>query len=169
MKSIAEKLRERLGVQSNGQTRHSSSDRINRGGSSASSSYDFIQIGGAGDRESATAGLRIACAIYLRATEQCYINYQSAGIAVFEILIGEGSKWLKGYCLDPYPDMCCCGHEILSNHGGIRDHCTVCHGKNRKLGYDRQQLASKLDLHPSWLDYGFAYALKQVGGKNNGY
>lgn len=170
MSELVERLRARLRSNGNVQRQDANSgskcspSATDSGASASNVGQDGIAGFGASDFEGARADLRIACSIYLKARSQCYIDYQAAGIAVFEVLVGAGAGWLKDYCIEPYPDMCCCGHEVVSNQGGVRDHCPVCKGHNVKLAYDMQRLGQELEIHYSWIQYGFAYGLKMLGG-----
>lgn len=181
MSSISERLRARLSEKrlakpervqeikenSNGQRRQANSagsgddvcDSISNG------NYVIYTLG-ARDYEGARSDLRIACILYVRARRYLYQNYMESAFLVFRGLIDEEAieRWMESYCQEPYPDVCCCGTRFISNHGIVRSHCIGCIGDNVGLAYDMQRLSQELRIHYSWIEYGFAWALSQVGG-----
>lgn len=118
------------------------------------------------DYEGARADLRTACILYVRARGYLYPGYMEKAFLVFGVLIDEevAARWFQSYCREPYPDVCCCGNCCSSVCGTVRSHCPSCKGNNVGLAYDMQRLSQELGIHYSWIEYGFAWALSQVGG-----
>lgn len=102
--------------------------------------------------------------LYLSDMHGMYINYMKAGRELYRLTLDPPAYY--GYCKESYCDVCLCGN-LLSDTGSIlRVHCKKCEGKppaNFSIGYVHQVLHGKFKIDHSWLEYGFAEAIKVLG------
>lgn len=107
--------------------------------------------------------LELACALFIRDWQNCFQNYMEKGIAVFQALVAEGR--LTGYCTERYYGTCICGeYSELYLSSTLTSHCRVCEGLSRKstYQYEIQRLSIETGIHYSWLEYGFASAIRRI-------
>jgi len=81
------------------------------------------------------------------------------GFALYKLCLKPGIY--REYCTEiAGPDVCTCGQVIAWTGYNLRQHCQRCQGKrNWKPGYEIQRIERELDIHRSWIEFGFASAV----------
>lgn len=81
------------------------------------------------------------------------------------------SSYINKSAQDIMPDVCICGNIFSKNGANFRRHCQKCKGLPKwDIGYEMQRLELSLNIHHTWLEFGFATAISLLErGNENEY
>jgi hypothetical protein len=90
------------------------------------------------------------------------------GIKLFSVCVDANNPAYTEYLTGTdWPDICICTNYFNSTGRCLRSHCYRCKGSvmAQSLQYEIQQLSLKFNVHYSWLEMGFASALRLLNRK----
>lgn len=108
------------------------------------------------------------CCLYLKCRKLCYADYMDTGIKLFSACVNFNNPAYTEYYMErAWPDICICTNSLNPTGCCLRSHCYRCKGlaMAESLNYEIQQLSLRFNVHYSWLEMGFASALRLLNRK----